>query len=149
MKNIMFSAKMVIFVLFYASCCEGRCMPSMSAYWVMPGGHCSQPDGQSDPATLQTLSHYGEHSTHVAVKSNGRADSRLPPSQWEMSLQSNAISHWLGRNLESALKWESMSIQVQYLMQASIKRSSGKCFLMEKRLNCKPIAVLNWMSFIW
>ena len=25
-----------------------------------------------------------------------RADSRLAPSQWEMSLQSNAISHWLG-----------------------------------------------------
>ena len=31
------------------------------------------------------------------------ADSRLAPSQWEMSLQSNAISHWLGANLESAL----------------------------------------------
>ena len=32
-----------------------------------------------------------------------RADSRLAPSQWEMSLQSNAVSHWLGANLESAL----------------------------------------------
>ena len=32
-----------------------------------------------------------------------RADSRLAPSQWETSLQSNAISHWLGANLESAL----------------------------------------------
>ena len=33
-----------------------------------------------------------------------RADSRLAPSQWEMPLQSNAISHWLpGANLESAL----------------------------------------------
>ena len=32
-----------------------------------------------------------------------RADSRFAPSQWEMSLQSNAISHWLGTNLESAL----------------------------------------------
>ena len=32
-----------------------------------------------------------------------RADSRLPPSQWETSLQSNAVSHWLGANLESAL----------------------------------------------
>ena len=35
-----------------------------------------------------------------------RADSRLAPSQWEMSLQSNAISHWLGANLESALKYK-------------------------------------------
>ena len=33
-----------------------------------------------------------------------RADSRFVPSQWEMALQSNAISHWLGTNLESALR---------------------------------------------
>ena len=32
-----------------------------------------------------------------------RADSRFAPSQWETSSQSNAISHWLGTNLESAL----------------------------------------------
>ena len=32
-----------------------------------------------------------------------RADSRLAPSQWETSLQSNAVSHWLGVNLESVL----------------------------------------------
>ena len=32
-----------------------------------------------------------------------RADSRLAPSQWETALQSNAVSHWLGANLESAM----------------------------------------------
>ena len=32
-----------------------------------------------------------------------RVDSRFAPGQWEMSLQSNAISHWLGTNLDSAL----------------------------------------------
>ena len=32
-----------------------------------------------------------------------RTYSRLVPSQWEMSLQSNAVSYWLGANLESAL----------------------------------------------
>ena len=32
-----------------------------------------------------------------------RADSRLAPSQWETSLQSNAVSHWLGTNLKSAM----------------------------------------------
>ena len=32
-----------------------------------------------------------------------RADSRLAPSPWETSLKSNAVSHWLGANLESAL----------------------------------------------
>ena len=31
-------------------------------------------------------------------------DSRLAPSQWETSLQSNAVSHWLGANLDSTLK---------------------------------------------
>ena len=32
-----------------------------------------------------------------------RTDTRLAPSRWETSLQSNAVSHWLGANLESAL----------------------------------------------
>ena len=32
-----------------------------------------------------------------------RADPRFVPSQWETLLQSNAVSHWLGTNLESAL----------------------------------------------
>ena len=32
-----------------------------------------------------------------------RAAYRFAPSQWETSLQSNAVSHWLGVNLESAL----------------------------------------------
>ena len=32
-----------------------------------------------------------------------RADSRFAPNQWETSLQSNAVSHWLGINLEPAL----------------------------------------------
>ena len=31
------------------------------------------------------------------------ADPRLMPSQWETSLQCNAVSHWLGANLESAM----------------------------------------------
>ena len=34
-----------------------------------------------------------------------RADSRFAPSQWETSLQSNAVSHWLGASLESALQF--------------------------------------------
>ena len=32
-----------------------------------------------------------------------RDDSRFAPSQWETSLQSNAVSHWLDANLESSL----------------------------------------------
>ena len=34
-----------------------------------------------------------------------RDDSRLALSQWEMWLQRNSVSHWLGANLESALCW--------------------------------------------
>ena len=34
-----------------------------------------------------------------------RADSRLTPSQWETSLRSYAVSHWLGANLESSPKY--------------------------------------------
>ena len=33
-----------------------------------------------------------------------RADSRFAPSQWEMALFCNDVSHWLGVNLESALR---------------------------------------------
>ena len=32
-----------------------------------------------------------------------RADSKFAPSQWEMALLCNDVSHWLGANLESAL----------------------------------------------
>ena len=33
-----------------------------------------------------------------------RADSRFAPSQWETALLCNAVSHWLGTSLESALR---------------------------------------------
>ena len=34
-----------------------------------------------------------------------KAGSKLAPSQWATSLQSNTVSHWLGANLESTLCW--------------------------------------------
>ena len=42
----------------------------------------------------------------IIVKHFG-VDSRIAPSQLETSLQSNAVSHWLGVNLESALHFNS------------------------------------------
>ena len=42
-----------------------------------------------------------------------RADSKLAHSQWETSLQSNAVSHWLGANLEWALvfcQWRRLNL---------------------------------------
>ena len=44
------------------------------------------------------------------------ADCRLAPSQWAMLLQSNDISHWLGPNLESALRNEIYQNLVQWLL---------------------------------
>ena len=42
-----------------------------------------------------------------------RADSRFVPSQWETALQSNAVPHWLGANLESALH---KTIRIHYTL---------------------------------
>ena len=68
-----------------------------------PGGHCCG-------CYLGTLSLFSTTANRLAVTQTTyhymgifRADSRLAPSQWETSLQSNAVSHWLGANLESAL----------------------------------------------
>ena len=49
-----------------------------------------------------------------------RADSRLTPSQWETSLQSNTVSHWLGTNIESALK------KLWFLPQLSFRVDNGQ-----------------------
>ena len=43
------------------------------------------------------------HIVQATILLSSRADSRLAPSQWETSLQSNAVSHWLGTSLESVL----------------------------------------------
>ena len=42
---------------------------------------------------------------HVALANDKiRADSRFAPSQWETALLCNDVSHWLGANVDSALK---------------------------------------------
>ena len=52
-----------------------------------------------------------------------RADSRFAPSQWETSLQSNAVSHWLGANLESA-QWYYCTM---FWLEWGRRYSSQKC----------------------
>ena len=51
---------------------------------------------------LNVLCHFGIIRNSILVFTN-RADSRFAPSQWETSLQSNTVSHWLGADLESAM----------------------------------------------
>ena len=41
-----------------------------------------------------------------------RVESWFAPSQWETSLQSNAVSHWLSANVESALRIRTILAQV-------------------------------------
>ena len=67
-----------------------------------------------------------------------RADSKLAPSQWEMLLQSNTISHWLGANLESARadsrlapsQWETslQSNAVSHWLGTNLESALGKAF---------------------
>ena len=47
------------------------------------------------------------------------ADSRFVPSQWEIALLCNDISHWLGASLESALKYH--VTQSTWMMQLLIR----------------------------
>ena len=51
------------------------------------------------------------HVTQVSGKSyNTRADSRLAPSQWETSLQNNAVSHQLGESPNHASQQDTVDV---------------------------------------
>ena len=52
----------------------------------------------------------------IAHRWNFRADSRLAPSQWDTSLQSNAVFRWLGTNLESVLNLWCLCVAVLVLL---------------------------------
>ena len=45
---------------------------------------------------------------------------RFAPSQWETSLQSNAISHWLGANLQSALNIPTLQLMCKVMLRVSV-----------------------------
>ena len=68
-----------------------------------------------------------------------RADSRFASSQWEMSLQSNSVSHWLGANLESALL---------YLEQFCCRNSINNSEWQKMQLKWKSIYVLTKSIYI-
>ena len=54
---------------------------------------------------------------------NTRADFWLAPSQWETSLQSNTVSHWLGANLQSALQHGPVITPLRiYCLQNTLER---------------------------
>ena len=76
-------------------------------------------------ATLAVVSCHGQchvsilflpPSVYQSVQDINRADSWLAPSQWEMMLQSNAVSHWLGANLESDLYQHSTAHNISCIL---------------------------------
>ena len=52
----------------------------------------------------------------ISIQRIYRANSRLARSQWETSIQSNAVSHWLGASLESSLSLLTQQIVVHGLV---------------------------------
>ena len=78
---------------------------SQLSYEKSPGWHCHK-------VKKRFMCDFYLEVWFLPLISYPRADSRLVPSQWEMPLQSNAISHWLGTNLEWALypMWWSVSV---------------------------------------
>ena len=55
------------------------------------------------------------HISYSSAACDTRADSKFSASQWETSLESNAVSHWLGANLESVIPWQACGITVNRL----------------------------------
>ena len=74
------------------------------------------------------------------------ADSRFAPSQWETSLQSNAVPHWLGANLESALTHNHILHMVCY-HDMSTYVVIESTFFCRARENFKEIWMIT--SFLW
>ena len=62
--------------------------------------HLIRIKGISEPTLICCLKSIFRHFVNYIYN---RAYARLAPGQWEASLQSNAVSHWLCVNLESAL----------------------------------------------
>ena len=58
--------------------------------------------GQMNPEECDYITTTKQGATTPHAYSNS-LNSRLAPNQWETSLPSNDVSHWLGANLESAL----------------------------------------------
>ena len=79
------------------------------------------------------LKHLDFHNQLLTLYSP-RPDSRFAPSQWETLLQSNAVSHCVGANLESALHpalfwWKIGTFWMKKLVNSSDSKKSGGVIL--------------------
>ena len=70
-----------------------------------------------------------------------RADSRLAPSQWETLFQGNAVSCWLGANLESALIYVVFNNCIKMGLQMSK-------WLLDKHPNGRNMSIYLWYLIV-
>ena len=85
-----------------------------------------------------------------------RVDSRFAPSQWETLLQSNAVSHWLGANLESALHNPSTGASFPSIsppLQKALHRTLDSFTVSLHNPNSRQIACrwgcVRWLSVVF
>ena len=71
-----------------------------------------------------------------------RADSRLVPSQWEMTLLYNDVSHWLGTSLESAL-YHDTNLSLNFIIKVYILASSLFAFILDVGKVNIPISMVR------
>ena len=86
---------------------------------------------------------------------NYRADCSFAPSQWETALLRNSVSHWLGENLESALRYYAISDKrSQNYMTANVS-ASWVVLLRTKKVNnmaadvLAPASPAHWQPRYW
>ena len=95
--------------------------------------------------------------THGRIKSfiqclhwHIRADSRFGPSQWEMALLGNKISHWLGAILASPLcimKWSKLAGSIVCRQQEYFDLSYDRDYLSRTKTVCHLTGHL-WDSYL-
>ena len=76
-------------------------------FWEIKTGSVSQRKKHSLPGVniINWPNCFAEHRKGRKRDEHSRGWFGFAPSQWEMSLQSNAVSRWLGANLKSTLTW--------------------------------------------
>ena len=70
------------------------------------------------------------------MKKNARADSMFAPWQWETSLQSNAVSHWLGANIESPCTTHAVWFQSVCAMAVHRQRAAWRSTMRVSGAQC-------------
>ena len=101
---------------------------------------------QRDGLYVTKYSYVPIHNTPSGIKLMD--DSRPVPSQWETSLQSNAVFHWLGTNLDSAL--DLVISRRLFCMTSSLQQKVMLIYLhlQKRRRQLVVSTVWQWIS-VW